>query len=131
MRRRIQRIGIFPLIGLLLGVGILPDVVFCSSNNGHRAFELTTRDCCHGGAADDDCHQDHCASSCNDIRFSADAMLSSSSQQESARDSFVRVPVIGASFASEGVMPVASSSASRVVPYDPVPRQRHTTVQLC
>jgi hypothetical protein len=43
----------------------------------------------------------------------------------------VQVPVIGASFTSECVLSVTSSRASRVVPYDPVPRQRHTTVQLC
>jgi hypothetical protein len=131
MRRRIKREFVLPLVGLLLGVGVFPDVVFCSGENGHRAFELTTRDCCHAGSADDDCQQNHCASNCKDIRFSADAMLSGAGCHESARQASVHAPMLGVGFALTSALPVVSFRATRVAPHVPAPRQRHTTVQLC
>jgi hypothetical protein len=113
---------------------VLPDVVFCSGDDGHRAFELATRACCHDGfLGDDGCasQEDHCATNCSDLRFSADEMLSKSSQHELARNGFAQPLLAGVSLLPASSPAATSFQARRFTPYEPAPRQRHTTVQLC
>jgi hypothetical protein len=133
MRRRIQRISILPLIGLVLSAGVLPDVVFCSGDDGHRAFELASRACCHADSVgDDDCEsrEDHCTTNCSDLRFSADEMLSKSSHHELTHDGFAKPLLVDVSVLPACVT-ASSFQARHLTPGDPAPRQRHTTVQLC
>lgn len=134
MRRRIQRIGILPLIGLVLSAGVLPDVVFCSGDDGHRAFELATRACCHAdlvGVDDCESREGHCTTNCSDLRFSAHEMLSKSSHQELTQDGFAQSLLIDVSLLPAYAPASASFETRHVTPYGPAPRQRHTTVQLC
>ncbi len=137
MRRILRKSRVLPLFALVLSLGLLPEVVLCVGDNGHRAFEFPGQDCCHteaGGDADCPSPDDHCSSTCSDLRLSPDAIKSKQEVLESFTADFAKSsPALPASLSSASVARLASTAfpQRRGRSFSATPRECRTTVHLC
>lgn len=137
MRRRLPRFRVPLFVALLLSVGSSPEVVLCIGDNGHRALEILNGDCCHPRSAQEHgcaSADDHCASECSDLRLAAGAMVATSSGEGRSRVAFAQMSAATSATVTpvpaRWVPPVGNGWLGVAVGA-PVPRERHSTVQLC
>jgi len=137
MRRLLRQSHSAALISLLVGMSVFPDLVLCVGDNGHRSFEIVSDACYHtGGASNSGCRafDDHCSATCSDVRLGAATVLAESSGVGIAADDIAKVCSVALPSATSRRGSSIGVSASRTgshTHYLPVPRDRHSTVQLC
>jgi len=137
MRRLLRQTHSAALISLLVGMSVFPDLVLCVGDNGHRSFEIVSEACCHtGGAGDSGCRalDDHCSATCSDVRLGAATVLAESSGGGIAADDIASVCTVALPPAASRHGSLIGASVSQTGSHThflPVPRDRHSTVQLC